>query len=346
MMRPLARPLLVALLAAAGCTLMYADDIDKKQCKTNADCQKKSGGDALVCRLPEGVCGDPDGPLSCKQNSDCPGAQLCGWDGICYEKWACLDGDQDWPPAVRSFTFSAPLVSLTNPEDPGLLGNDFEVLGCSGGDPTCESPVAEGSVDADKQLTLPFTSFSGSQFTGFIRIRDASAIDDPASAKFMPTYVHYGSESRLVADLPVQTRIFLINPLAYPMLAMLAGVDNADAEAGTVVFIVHDCGGHLAEAVSMRPEGTSSYEFLAVSGGNQPVPDSDATTADGAGLLFNIPADKARTFILSDAEGGAEIDRVSINVRGRAINYVFYYPRYAALEQWTDAYGKMHDEAD
>jgi hypothetical protein len=346
MTRVLARMLLTTLVATAGCTVMYADDADRKQCKSNDDCEKRSGGEGLVCKLPEGVCGDPEGsdePVACKQNTDCPDAQLCGFNGFCYEKWGCLDSDLDWPEANRDFTFTAPLVSLTNPENPDLLGDAFEVLACAGADPGCASPIATGNVDADKLLSLRFSNFTGSQFTGSIRIRD-SAATEPESAAFMPTYVHYGSESRLVTSLRVQTRIFLVNPATYAMLATLAGVSNADQGAGTVIFIVHDCGGQLAAAVSMRPESTSSWEFLAVSGGNQPVPGTNATTEDGAGLLLNIPPDEARTFVLTDEASGDEIDRVSLNVRGRAINYVFYYPRYAALDQWLEEYSQLENE--
>jgi hypothetical protein len=126
----------------------------------------------------------------------------------------------------------------------------------------------------------------------------------------------------------------------------LAGVSNADPEAASVIFIVHDCGGRLAEAVAMRPEETSSYEFVAVSGGNQPVPGTNATTADGAGLLLNIPPDQARTFVLTDVDNDRDIANVSVSVRGRAINYVFYYPRYNALERWTDEYGEQHQELE
>jgi hypothetical protein len=341
-MKLISRALLAALLAvSAGCSLMYADDADLAQCKVDDDCRARSGDASLVCNA--GVC---EHSPSCTQNTDCPDGLLCGFDGVCYQKWGCLDSDSDWPEASREFTFRAPLVSLTNPENPALLGSGFKVVACSGGDPSCASPVATGSVDkSSKLLTLPFESFTGSQFTGVIRIEDSDA-DTPESADFMPTYVHYGSESRLVGDLTVQTRIFLVNPAVYPMLASLAGVSNADPDAGTVIFIVHDCGGHLASAVSMRPEGTSSYEFLAVQGGNQPVPGTNATTDDGAGLLLNIPPDQARTFVLTDEHSHDEIDRVSINVRGRAINYVFYYPRYGALSRWLDEYAQQNDDAD
>jgi hypothetical protein len=340
-----ARLMLATLVASAGCTLLYADDADRTQCKRDDDCQKRSGGEGLVCKLPEGVCDAPAnvGPVACTKNTDCPESQRCGFDGVCYEKWGCLGSDLDWPEANKDFTFSAPLVSLTNPENPALLGDSFEVLACAGGDPGCASPVATGSVDDDKLLTLRFANFAGSQFTGAIRIRD-SAATEPESAAFMPTYVHFGSESRLVGSLRVQTRIFLVNPAAYAMLASIAGVSNADQGAGTVIFIVHDCGGQLAASVSMRPEGTSSFEFLAVSGGNQPVPNTIATTEDGAGLLLNIPPDQARTFVLTDEDSGSEIDRVAINVRGRAINYVFYYPRYAALTQWLDEYAEQEND--
>jgi hypothetical protein len=326
--------LLVALLCAAGCSLMYADDADKKQCTSNDDCKGRVEGATLVC-TEQGVCADPAGPQTCEQAKDCPGGQLCGFDGLCYEKWGCLDNDDDWPVAASSFTYSAQLVSLANSENPALLGNDIEVIACSAGDPDCTSPISTGKLDAAKDLTLTFSNFKDTQFNGFIRVRDSSVELGSADATFLPAYIHYGRETRLVSDLPVQSRIFLVSPATYMGLAKLAGV-TADAEAGTVIFIMQDCGGHSASKVSMKPMGTNSYTFVAVQGGNQPVPGATSTTEDGAGLLLNIPRDQARTFVLRDDESGRVIDNVSINVRGHATNYVFYYPRYSALKKWLD----------
>jgi hypothetical protein len=345
----LSRLLAGSLLAAQlGCSLMYADDADRTQCDSDADCRKRTGDDRLMCVKPEGVCNytdDTSESVACSQNAECPQGQQCGFDGVCYEKWGCLDDDPDWPEADDSFTFSGPLVSLTNPADPSLLGDSIEVLACSAGDPNCASPLATGQVDGDNNLSVRFTSFRDVQFNGFIRIRDSSA-SDVDSAAFLPAFVHYGSQSRLVSSLPLQTRIFLVNPAAYGTLASLAGVSDADPGAGTVIFIVQDCGGRLAAQVSMKPEGTSSYEFLAVQGGNQPVPDAEATTADGAGLMLNIPPDEARTFVLKDEDSGREIDRVTLNVRGRATNYVFYYPRYSALTRWLAEHERQTQDSD
>ena len=313
-----------------GCTVLYADAADEKQCQTDDDCESRAEeGTTLLCNVKLGVCEFPgDTRYECKQNQDCPSNLLCGFDGICYEKWGCLDDDPDWPTAVANFEYSGSLVSLQNPQDPSLLGNSLEVLACSGGDPDCTRPLVTGKVDGSKNVSLRFEDFKESQFSGFIRILDKR---DPAEA-FMPAYIHYGSDTRLVSDLPVQTRIFMVDPMTYQGLAMLAGAD-ADLKAGTMIFVVQDCGGRGAAGVAMKPVGLSSYKFIAVQGGNQPVPDATSTGVDGAGLFVNMPPDEARTFVLTNEESGQVIDEVSINVRGGATNYVFYYPRYAALQR-------------
>jgi hypothetical protein len=212
-----------------------------------------------------------------------------------------------------------------------LLGNSLEVLACSGGDQKCEKPLAVGKVDAEKNLSLTFKNFTETQFSGFIRIRDASA----SGPSFLPAYVHYGSETRLVSDLPVQTRIFMVDPATYQQLALVAHAD-ADPEAGTMIFVVQDCGGRGAANVAMKPKNMKSYTFIAVQGGTQPIPDAEGTTVDGAGLFVNMPPNEARTFVLTDVDTGRVIDEISVNVRGGATNWVFYYPRYSAVQRWVN----------
>jgi hypothetical protein len=332
-------PLALALFAA-GCSVMYADQADKKQCKADDDCAGRAADSELVCNVKLGVCESPDATArTCDEDGDCPASMLCGFDGYCYEKWGCLEDGLDWPDAQQSFTYSAPIVSLQNPSDPDLLGDSIEVMACSGGDPDCRSPLAVGELDDDKYLTLRFDDFKEPLFSGFIRIRDTGGDD---GLEFMPVYVHYGVKTRLVSDLPVQSRIFMVDPLTYQGLATIADAD-ADPKAGTVIFIVQDCGGRTAAKVAMKPVGMSDYKFIAVQGGNQPVQGATSTTEDGAGLFVNMPPDAARTFVLSDEDSGRVIDEISLNVRGAATNYVFYYPRYSALQRWVTEYEERAD---
>ena len=331
--------LALCLCALPSCTLLYADDADQKQCKSDDDCEGRLEGESLVCNVKLGVCESPEASqYACEQTSDCPGDLLCGFDGFCYEKWGCLDSDPDWPAAKSSFTYSASLVNLKNPQDPSLLGNSIEVMACFGGDPDCAAPIANGKVDSQKRLTLKFENFKEEEFNGFIRIRDTSA-----TPSFMPAYVHYGIDTRLVSDLPVQTRISMVDMATYQNLATIANAD-ADPEAGTMIFVVQDCGGRGAAGVAMKPKNMKSYTFIAVQGGNQPIPDAEGTTEDGAGLFVNMPPDEARTFVLTDVDSQRVIDEVSINVRGGATNYVFYYPRYSALQRWVSESKRRNDE--
>ena len=111
-----------------------------------------------------------------------------------------------------------------------------------------------------------------------------------------------------------------------------------------MIFVVQDCGGRGAAQVAMKPKNMKTYTFIAVQGGNQPIPDAEGTTVDGAGLFVNMPPNEARTFVLSDVESGRVIDEISVNVRGGATNYVFYYPRYVALQRWVNEHKRRSGE--
>ncbi len=64
--------LALALFAAkaAGCTVIYADDVDKKQCETDADCEGRvDEGAELLCNVKLGVCELPGATRhTCTQN--------------------------------------------------------------------------------------------------------------------------------------------------------------------------------------------------------------------------------------------------------------------------------------
>jgi hypothetical protein len=58
--------------------------------------------------------GNPDGRPSCKVDSDCSkdSSMRCGYDGDCYETWACL-GTNDWPTKVTPFHVQTEVRDVT-----------------------------------------------------------------------------------------------------------------------------------------------------------------------------------------------------------------------------------------
>ncbi len=352
-------------LFTAGCTLMYASDADKKQCKVDSDCNELAGeaGDfeckTSICVSIENVqsrdAGTGDGAtenrVACQNAKDCGEGERCGFDGFCYEKWGCLDNDPDWADNVQQeFAWQATLRSLQSPDDVTLLGS-ISAEACSAADPNCERPkVARGtaSVTDDKVIKMPFTGVGKSGFVGVIKVLAALPTDIPNAKPVLPGYFHFTSENPLVSDVVSQDRALLIDKGTYGLLGALAGT-STDSSSGTNVFLIYDCGGQSAADVSIIPSsGVTGFRFIPIQGETTPIIDGRTTTTDdGVAILINIPPG-SQGFVLKDEKLGRVIsDTFSFNVRGDAINYVQYYPRFSGLKAWLDQHerGKEREKA-
>lgn len=348
------------LLGGAGCTLLFKEDLDKKQCKSHADCESTAAelGTPLMCR--QHACQAPqctestdcpaqttcvrnecvaqivDGgqpAVACTQDTDCPARSRCGFDGSCYEKWGCLSEDPRWPGAPSSFRYMATVRRVEVPSDPSAVG-PLLVTACSSADPTCSIPTvvsAQVMISEDVMVTVPFAGALPSGFTGTIRILLASG--GGASSELMPYYRHFTTETPLVGDLTERAPVMLVGSANFALLAELAGV-TADPSAGVIGLQVYDCGGRAAAGMSMVPTGTTSYVFIPTSGVSTPLIGATETTSDGFALLLNLPPNRTLTFVLRDEQEQRIItSTLSFIVYGAAMNDVTYYPRHSALQK-------------
>lgn len=357
----------VGLSLLSACTLIYKSDADKKQCKNDDDCGEVSG-EPLVCR--SGVCswkngvgpmdaggddGKPDAAadaggkprVACENTKDCGEGERCGFDGFCYEKWGCVDNDPDWLDNVKQdFTYTATIRSLQSPDDATLLGT-LTASACSAADPTCQRPKVEekaATVTDDKVLTLPFKGVGSSGFVGFIKmvaeLPDQGADAGVEARAVLPGYFHFTAENPLVNDVVTQDRALLIDTGTYGLLAGVAGV-GADEGAGTIVFLIYDCGGQSAADVSITPSGLSDFTFVPIQGETSPVIGETTTTEDGVAIVVNVPPG-SQSFVIKDEKLNRIVtDTISFNVRSEAINYVQYYPRYSGLKAWMDEHARQ-----
>src|SRR5690606_41430933 len=49
-----------------------------------------------LCIAPR-IDGGAPTPSTCVNDSDCLTGSRCGFDGLCYAKWGCLEQSLDWP---------------------------------------------------------------------------------------------------------------------------------------------------------------------------------------------------------------------------------------------------------
>lgn len=355
------------LALSAGCSFIYGDDLDKKQCERDADCGSDAGV-ALVCRMnacqaplcagnddcPSGfscvatMCmpgeGDAGTRTACTQDVDCGEGNRCGFDGFCYEKWGCLASNRDWPTAAQSFSYQVPVRRITDLEVPSAVP-ELAIIACNAIDPDCRRPaVPKGDVivSEDKVVTVPFTGIGASGFTGLIRFdpvtpgSDAGIADAGASEVLpLPAVLHFTAETPLVGNTRAQSRLLTIDPSTFSALALIADV-QLDLTAATIAVRIHDCGGRTAAGVSMFPTGVATATFVPIQNESTPVVGGTRTTIDGSAIIINVPPDRNQTFVLRDEDTGRVITQeIAFVARGAAINYLFYYPRYRALDQWN-----------
>lgn len=330
----------LAATVLSSCSIMYGDDADARQCKSNADCAAINA--ALVCNA--GVCEESDaglqqqGPRACKVDTDCENQQLCGFDGYCYDKWGCLDQAKDFTPADSSPSFRATVRRFEDISSVSFVG-DLKAQACTITDPQCMRPVVANSavnLSADKVLTVPFVNLAQNGFIGNIDVSRAVSGDaGTGGGSVLPVYYHFTSENPLVTSLTTQTELLMVDPAVFPLLGQTWQVEVDPAKA-TVVLQAHDCGGRKAANVSITPQGVTQFLFVAVTGKTTPVVGLTKTTEDGAALLLNMPGDnRSVVFTLKDEDQSRILtDSLSFQVRAAALNYIAYYPRRSAITRW------------
>lgn len=351
---------LAALLATStGCSLVYGDDIDARQCESNADCEAAATalGDPLVCLAhicqrqtcttnaecpAQAICsntvcvkGDA-GPvqMACTQDSECGAGKRCGFDNVCYEKWGCLENDRDWTPNA-SATYSSVVRDFY---DSSLIAGTITARACRPTEPTCNSPfVRPEQTQVDQQaktFAVPFATLPSSGFIGSINVNVGADSADAGTQAFMPGYIHFTQENPLVSDLVPQTDILLVRPSIVSVLAA-SWDEPVDVTKAILVLQAHDCGGRKAPGMSIAPLTTvDGYFFVPIAGKTLPVPGETRTADDGAALAFNLP-EKSLVFVLRDEDAGRVLsDTISMSIRAGAINYFAYYPRRSAVEKW------------
>ena len=357
----------LALAWTAGCTLIYGDELDKRQCRKQADCDSTAAllGTPLVCRqqacqVPtctqtadcpgdfvcvEHACvaestdaGTDAGPnaQACSQDTDCESAeQRCGYDGYCYAKWGCLAEDPVWPTALPKFTYVARVRRGEAASDPGAVGT-LSVEACAAGDPTCVRPAVlpeQVTVDPDAIASVPFKNISSAGFTGFIRFESISG--GTSEEKVLPTYRHFTSETPLVGDYVEPTQITIISAQTLSLFALLGG---GTTEAGTSFAIaqINDCGGRPAPSMSLSAISVPNVIFVPTSSAG-PVLGRNETTAEGLGAVGNLPSDKLVVLTLRDQGQQRTItSTLTFVVHGGALNAVTYFPRYGAVQKWLE----------
>lgn len=364
---------MLALTLGTGCTLIYGGEVDKKQCKSQTDCDSAATalGTPLVCRQEtcqaptctqssecpaNSICADHlcvrgtedagTNTVACTQDSDCASAeQRCGYDGSCYEKWGCLDEELKWPGAPFNLTYVTRILRAEAPDDPSAV-RDIRVEMCAITDTTCMRPVVSSdqvTIGADATVSVPLANGTlSSFFVGVVRFTSTPG-DGGTWDQIIPTYRHFVGESPLSGDMVDPITISVFGPQILSSFSLVLGVP-LDTAAGMLQVFVADCGGRPAPGVSVSVPDAPSSVFLAMSGG-KPVSGAKETTVEGIGTVFNLPAKAQRTAVIRD-EGQQRVvtSTLSVLVHGSAIDHVIYYPRNSALQKWL-AYAKSRGTA-
>ncbi len=371
----------VATLAfLGGCTFLYSSDLDKRQCKTDGDCAKLASdisNDGLflceanackavdckvdtdcalgqTCDANSCVGGSDGGELAkaCKRDTDCGTNERCSpKDNLCYSKWGCLDSERDWTNTENrksDFEYKMLMRSLQNPDDPSLLGT-LTVRACPSTDLVCASatvPDERVTKTADKHITVPFVNVGINGFVGTVRI-DATVPDDQQTMTGMPKQVlpgffQFTGENPLVNDTIGQDRAILIDTNTAAGLASLSTVGSI-TEASNIVFLFYDCGGNKAANMRADIKDKTGYRFVTLADEQNPSLGDEATTSYGTAIIVGAPSG-FQSFIIKDVKENRVItDSFSFTVIENGINYVQYYPRYAAMKKWLDYAEKNPD---
>ncbi len=339
------RVLVISLLS--GCTAVYHQDLNKRQCQVDADCasdavpglacidsvcqeapcQPACGAGSLCI---EGACAAEDA-RRCTQDSQCAASERCGYNGVCYSKWGCTNTPADWPAAPASFHVKTSLRRIdTNGLDLSAVG-DVNVIACAAEDPLCEEPVLRNpqtTLSDDKQLDMEFEGLSGPGFTGIIEISPTLA------DAYLPTFVHVPDVSPWGSEFVTEKATYLGSAAIGSLLSMFAGVE-ADLNPGLAGFLLYDCGGRPASGVQVVSMSDPDVPFIPMGPGNIPQLNQRATTDEGVGFMIDLPVGKPAVFELRDPLSQAALaPALSFVVQGDGLNVVSYYPRYSAMQAW------------
>jgi len=360
----------LALAFTAGCSFIYADEIDRKQCKRDQDCEAAAGrlDTPLVCRqnacqAPEcegdgdcpagsacqsnlciGVGSDDSGvpgPVACEGDTDCDAEkfELCGLDGFCYEKWGCLDEEPDWPDAPSKLEYRVELLGTT--ADPEAIP-EYEVTACTLRDPSCSDLVVKAgaaSVDDKNLLTVPFSGLDAKGFRGVINLvpQGQEEVQNP----ILPAYVQFTAETPLVATFTGLAPISAFSAADRTLLGAVAGVTVEPDEAGVLLRVL-DCGGRYAAGVSMKAPAAPQGTFIPLQAEAGLVLGSNETTEDGTAILTKLPGDRSLVFTLRDEPQDRVItDTLNFITHGGAVDLVTYYPRFSTLTKRAAAEVKV-----
>jgi len=312
------RGLATAVAAVAGatmgaCSLLVSSD--EVQCATSDDCVArgpafaKATCIASVCR----VAGDAG--TSVKADASDP--------------WACLDeppGPSSMAAEVNvqillyngfdSFTFGGTrdggtdLTLLAYTPQPGVT-----VAACGALDPACASPVSGPTTSDDAgiaRLMVP------GAFTGFYSLTEASSV----SSFFYPG-------NRLLAGEPSVTfPTSETTEESFSELQAALNIDvnqDVDAGPGTVSLTQYDCNDRHASGVAFTVTPSPTHTLYLVNG----FPSSTATqtSADGVGVLVNVPAGGASITSTLVGQNNRVVGTANVVVRSGSLTLVYLRPR-------------------
>jgi hypothetical protein len=347
----------------AGCSLVYGDAQDKKQCESNADCPaglaaKYLCGSANVC---EEVSCDPACKAgetcsteltcvakTCSEDTECSedGSVRCGYDGLCYPKWGCLEKAADWPAPTTPFHVKTNLLDITG------AANAFsavDVRACAATDPFCSgTPLLQTGQttfnSTTRQLDITFATVGSTGFNGVIRIK-------PTTGDYVASYLHAPSAAPFVSEFVTPQGVNFGNVGSFKILSDLLEVTLLP-NTTLLAADVYDCGGRGAPGVRVDvAKGQSipavpGFRFIPVDSSNIPAPGATLTGADGRGFAINLPENKLATLTVHEGDTGPQVATFKLVAQGaESVNFVNYFPSYAAVQAWMKEYAKRSQTA-
>ncbi|HVZ36732.1 MAG TPA: hypothetical protein VG963_30095 [Polyangiaceae bacterium] len=361
--------LAIALASGAGCTIIYGSEFNKKQCKSQTDCDSaalalgqplvclqetcqtpactqssecpaNSSCNGTVCVAGSADAGSADAAtngVACTEDGDCGSAeQRCGYDGYCYAKWGCLSEEAKWPPTPFNVTYTTTLRSAEDPGNPAAV-HDERVELCIVTDPNCANAVVKSeqvTIGADATVTVPLVNGSSSNyFVGFARFTSPPPADGGSAVQELPAYRLFTADTPLAANIIDPITINLVAAQTLALQSAVTGI-AVDTTQAILEFFVADCGGRPAPGMSVSANNVPNTVFLPLTNSG-PVLGSNQTTTDGTATLLGVPGDKLQTFTIRD-EGLQRVisSTLTFSTHSGANDYFVYYPRNSALQKW------------
>jgi hypothetical protein len=343
-----------ALLAAPACVLPAYEEVDAQ-----GDSIRAEGGMPAV--LSEaGACGlshmlEPECDACIRQNccelaEECGEGTECGEDLLepitpladfsedfdpllgcmqrecqreCQVNWGCV-GDYEWPEPEESYGFEVRVIDYA--AEPSQPIAEVDVQACIEVDAACDSGRVDAVVtDDDGKAALEVPS----DFDGFFTFSGGGYLD---------TTVKWSEPVYRATDWTH----YELQESAVEALALITGVhqssdDEFEPGTGHFIFRVQSClplrytssgGFPSSEVAGVRVEfepsdGASQVFYTTESGGVSTT--LDASTADGLGGAFNVPA-RNITARAIDVESGDVVAEGLVHVREGTIGYVYFLP--------------------